>query len=120
MRDPLRELAEKATPGRWEVDAWEEGLDVRAEHAVAHLAGPMTMADDAEPDVKARALADALLISLAPDLARGYAEMAEALRAHVPRGTFTTGGAGSARMAYTLAALASYEALLARIREQAA
>ena len=82
--DELRALADAATSGPWEVDAHDDGLDVRGpEHAAAtiwiHLAGPMTMGDDAVPEVKARALADARLVALAPDLARLCAELGETL-----------------------------------------
>ena len=72
------DLLNQATPGPWEMDAYEEGLDVRApEHAVARLAGVMTMGEDADPGVKARALGDAALIALAPDMARLLIDMAD-------------------------------------------
>ena len=82
--EELRALADAATPGPWEVDAHDDSLDVRGpEHAAAtiwiHLAGPMTMGEDAVPEVKARALADARLIALAPDLAEQCAGLGEAL-----------------------------------------
>lgn len=60
----------EGTPGPWRVDAYSEGLDVRGEHAVARIAGQMTMGYDADPDVKARAIADACLIAAAPTLAQ--------------------------------------------------
>ena len=76
----LRDILDAATPGEWWVDADEENLDVRAvEHAVARVAGAMTMEPDADPGVKARALADASLMALAPELAALVLDMGEAL-----------------------------------------
>ena len=81
----LRDILEAATPGPWEVDASGEGLDVYApEHKTAtvwvHLAGPMTMGDDADAGVKARAMADAQLVALAPELAALVLDMGDFLR----------------------------------------
>lgn len=74
MNDPVRELAEKATPGPWEWHAEEDWHD-RTEHPrIGNVSG------------KRGALAifvnehDARLIALAPDLARVAADLAESLR----------------------------------------
>lgn len=67
--EKLKALDGAATPGLWEVDTSAEELDIviRGEHAVGihywHLAGPMTMGEDAAMEVKERALADAAVIA---------------------------------------------------------
>lgn len=82
--DELRALADAATPGPWKVDRTAESLDVTGEHGVAtiwvHLAGAMTMGDDAAREVQDRALTDARLIAaLGPDAARLLADAMDTL-----------------------------------------
>lgn len=80
--ESLKALNAERTPGPWTVDDYANELDVYApEHAVAHLAGPWTMGTDAEPAVKARALADAGLIAAAANAMEDLLAVVEAAAA---------------------------------------
>jgi len=86
--DSLEAAEAKATPTGWYVDATDNSLDVVApKHAVAtiwiHLAGPMTMGDDAIPSVKESALADAALIALLRNHAADLIAVARAAQAYI-------------------------------------